>query len=58
LGLLCDGKSNPEIARICKRSVHTVRNQVAALFEAFGVQSRTELVALCARLGILDFRPD
>jgi len=58
LGLLCDGKSNPEIARICKRSVHTVRNQVAALFETFGVQSRTELVALCARLGILDFRPD
>ena len=54
LTLLCDGKSNPEIARVCNRSVHTVRNQVAVLFDIFGVQSRAELVALCARLGILD----
>ena len=54
LTLLCDGKSNPEIARIRRRSVHTVRNQVAALFETFAVGSRAELVAQCARLGILD----
>ena len=58
LSLLCDGKSNPEIARIRRRSVHTVRNQVAALFETFGVGSRAELVAQCARLGILDSAVD
>lgn len=54
LALLCDGKSNPEIAKLCRRSVHTVRNQIATLFEIFGVQSRAELVAQCARLGLLD----
>jgi DNA-binding CsgD family transcriptional regulator len=54
LTLLCDGRSNPEIARLRGRSVNTVRNQVAVLFDIFGVQSRAELVAQCARLGILD----
>ena len=33
LRLLCAGKSNPEIARIRNRSVHTVRNQIVPLFE-------------------------
>jgi len=58
LRLLCDGKSNPEIARLRMRSVNTVRNQVATLFETFDVQSRAELVAQCARLGILDSGAD
>ncbi|MDB5070061.1 MAG: Bacterial regulatory protein luxR family [Candidatus Eremiobacteraeota bacterium] len=54
LRLLCAGKSNPEIARIRNRSVHTVRNQIVPLFEMFGVQSRSELVAECIRSGALE----
>lgn len=57
LRLLCAGKSNPEIARIRNRSVHTVRNQIVPLFEIFGVQSRSELVAECVRSGVLDHEP-
>ena len=55
LKLVCAGMSNPDIARIRKRSRHTVRNQIATLFETFGVRNRAELVAECARLGILRF---
>ncbi|MEA2687779.1 MAG: Bacterial regulatory protein luxR family, partial [Candidatus Eremiobacteraeota bacterium] len=40
LALICQGKSNPEIARLRKRSLHTIRNLVARLFEIFGVTSR------------------
>lgn len=58
LRLLCAGKSNPEIARIRNRSVHTVRNQIVPLFEIFGVQSRSELVAECVRSGVLDATRD
>jgi DNA-binding CsgD family transcriptional regulator len=54
LRLLCAGKSNPEIARIRNRSVNTVRNQIVPLFEIFGVQSRSELVAECMRSGVLE----
>jgi DNA-binding CsgD family transcriptional regulator len=53
LMLVCAGKSTPDIARIRKRSKHTVRNQVATLFATFSVHNRAELVAECARLGIL-----
>jgi DNA-binding CsgD family transcriptional regulator len=58
LRLLCAGKTNPEIAQIRGRSPHTVRNQIVPLFEIFGVQSRSELVAECFRSGVLqDERP-
>jgi DNA-binding CsgD family transcriptional regulator len=53
LRLVCAGMSTPDIARIRKRSKHTVRNQIASLFETFSVHNRAELVAECARLGIL-----
>jgi DNA-binding CsgD family transcriptional regulator len=53
LRLVCSGMSNLEIARLRKRSKHTVRNNMVALYETFGVRSRAELVAECARLGIV-----
>jgi DNA-binding CsgD family transcriptional regulator len=52
LMLICQGKSNPEIARLRKRSLHTVRNLVARLFEIFEVKSREELAVECVRRGI------
>ena len=45
LALICRGYSNGKIAKIRGRSEHTVRNQVAVLFEIFGVRSRAELTA-------------
>jgi DNA-binding CsgD family transcriptional regulator len=50
--LICQGKSNPEIARLRDRSLHTVRNLVARLFEIFEVKSREELAVECVRRGI------
>ena len=52
LALICQGKSNPEIARLRDRSLHTVRNLVARLFEIFEVKSREELAVECVRRGI------
>lgn len=45
LALICQGYSNAKIAAHRGRSGHTVRNQVANLFEIFGVRSRAELAA-------------
>jgi DNA-binding CsgD family transcriptional regulator len=50
--LICQGKSNPEIARLRDRSLHTVRNLVARLFEILEVKSREELAVECVRRGI------
>lgn len=50
--LICQGKSNPEIARVRKRSLHTIRNLVARLFEIFGVTSREQLAVECVRRGL------
>jgi DNA-binding CsgD family transcriptional regulator len=52
LSLICQGKSNPEIARLRKRSLHTIRNLVARLFEIFGVSSREELAVQSVRRGL------
>ena len=52
LVLICQGKSNPEIARLRDRSLHTVRNLVARLFEIFEVTSREELAVEGVRRGI------
>jgi DNA-binding CsgD family transcriptional regulator/tetratricopeptide (TPR) repeat protein len=52
LGLICQGKSNPDIARMRKRSLHTIRNLVARLFVIFAVSSREELAVECVRRGL------
>ena len=52
LALICQGKSNPEIARLRKRSLHTIRNLVARLFEIFEVSSREELAVQSVRRGL------
>lgn len=52
LALICQGKSNPEIAASRKRSLHTIRNLVARLFVIFAVSSREELAVECVRRGI------
>jgi DNA-binding CsgD family transcriptional regulator len=52
LSLICRGKSNPEIARSRKRSLHTIRNLVSRLFEVFEVSSREELAVECVRRGL------
>jgi DNA-binding CsgD family transcriptional regulator len=52
LVLICHGKSNPEIGRLRKRSLHTIRNLVSRLFEIFEVSSREELAVECVRRGL------
>ena len=43
VGLLIQGRSNAEIARVRGRSANTVANQVAAIFRKLRVSSRLEL---------------
>jgi ATP/maltotriose-dependent transcriptional regulator MalT len=52
LALICQGKSNPDIAAARKRSLHTIRNLVARLFVIFAVSSREELAVECVRRGL------
>ena len=52
LALICQGKSNPDIAAARKRSLHTIRNLVARLFVIFAVCSREELAVECVRRGL------
>jgi DNA-binding CsgD family transcriptional regulator len=49
LELVRVGRRNSEIAQALGRSPHTVRNQVAQLFQTFHVKSRAELVAVLSR---------
>jgi DNA-binding CsgD family transcriptional regulator len=53
LALLCEGRSNLEIAVSLGRSEQTVKNRVSPILAAFGAESRTEVTAICARAGIL-----
>jgi DNA-binding CsgD family transcriptional regulator len=46
--LVSRGLRNREIAEECGTSVHTVRKQLASVFDKLGVASRTELVARVA----------
>jgi DNA-binding CsgD family transcriptional regulator/tetratricopeptide (TPR) repeat protein len=46
LDLVREGRRNSEIASMLGRSPHTVRNQLAQLFQTFKVKSRAELVAV------------
>ncbi|MGC1381874.1 MAG: helix-turn-helix transcriptional regulator [Candidatus Baltobacteraceae bacterium] len=49
LELVRAGRRNSEIARVLGRSPHTVRNQLAQLFQTFNVKSRAELVAVLSK---------
>jgi DNA-binding CsgD family transcriptional regulator len=49
LELVRVGRRNSEIAQALGRSPHTVRNQLAQLFQTFNVKSRAELVAVLSR---------
>lgn len=50
LALVLDSRSNAEIAGLRARSLRTVANQITGLLRKFGVVSRTELVAVVARI--------
>jgi DNA-binding NarL/FixJ family response regulator len=50
---LCEGRSTKAIAASTTRSPHTIRNQTREVFRIMKVHSRAELVAKCARLGLL-----
>ncbi len=43
VALICQGKSNPEIARFRGRSENTIRNHITKIFERLGVSSREEV---------------
>ncbi|MBK0329231.1 response regulator transcription factor [Rhodobacteraceae bacterium F11138] len=47
--LICDGRSNKEIARQCDLSEHTVKEYVQTLFARFGVDNRTALAVRLVR---------
>jgi DNA-binding CsgD family transcriptional regulator len=49
LELVRAGRRNSEIAQVLGRSPHTVRNQLAQLFQTFNVKSRAELVAILSK---------
>ena len=53
LHLIAEGIPLTEIARRLHLSYSTVKRVVAALFDAFGVRSRVELVLAAERLGLL-----
>ena len=44
--LVCDGRSNQEIADALGRSVNTVKSELHAVFKKLGIPSRTRLMAL------------
>ncbi|HVL69945.1 MAG TPA: LuxR C-terminal-related transcriptional regulator [Vicinamibacterales bacterium] len=52
LKAILDGCSNKEIAARHHRSVNTVKNQLAVLFQKFGVSSRLQLAVRARQLGL------
>lgn len=48
---LARGLTNADIARLRRRSAHTVRNQLSALFSKLGASNRTEALARAKGLG-------
>lgn len=58
LGLLREGFSNAEIARLLGISAHTAKAHVAAIIEKLGVADRTQAVARGFDLGLLSARPE
>ena len=51
LALICEAKSNPEIAAALGLSERTVRNHASNLFRKLGVKSRAEAILLCHGAG-------
>jgi DNA-binding NarL/FixJ family response regulator len=52
LGLVCEGKTNKEMAAILTMSDHTVRTHLKAVFLALEVHTRTEAVLAARKLGM------
>jgi DNA-binding NarL/FixJ family response regulator len=53
LGLMADGKTNPEIGEALHLSRHTVKEHSSALYRKLGVRNRTEAVQRAQRLGLV-----
>ncbi|MFT5535463.1 MAG: transcriptional regulator EpsA [Candidatus Paceibacteria bacterium] len=53
-----EGKTNWEIAHICQRSEHTIKNQIEALFRKLQVSNRTQATTKVSAMGIRLERPD
>lgn len=53
LQLLCEGRSNKEIARQLAMSDNTVRSHLQFMFRALGVGSRTEAAFAARRMGLV-----
>jgi DNA-binding CsgD family transcriptional regulator len=52
LMLVCEGKSNREIAKLRGRSEQRIKNVISGLFVAFDVKGRSKLIVECKRRGI------
>ena len=52
LGLIAQGKSNPEIGKALRLSAGTVRNYVSRIFVKLDISDRAQAAALAVRLGI------
>lgn len=53
LGLLAEGMGNKIVAARLGISEHTVKTHVASLFQKLGADTRTEAVAIGARMGVI-----
>ena len=51
--VLCEGRTNPQIASAVGRSVHTVRNTLARAMRKLAADSRASLVVRALELGLL-----
>jgi len=56
--LLCDGRTNTQIARQLHLSVRTVDHHVAAIFSKVGTHNRREFIARAGDLGLVSADPD
>src|SRR5690606_40589394 len=55
LGLICQGLSDPEIARTLNVSPHTVRNHVASLYSKLQVHRRSAAIVWARERGIVGY---
>lgn len=56
LGLICHGRTNPQIARETFYALDTVRDQTKALLGIFSARNRTHLAALAVAQGYVDMK--
>lgn len=54
LGLIAEGRTNKEIARVLTISEHTARNHVVHILDKLGLSRRSEAAAYAAKAGFLD----